>query len=201
MLKRLLKWLLRTVAIAVAFFLIVAVSQYISHRYHPGSVLVVKLNGPVVERGSNSVLGILNSQVTPLNVLRRALNSAENDPRIVGLAIKVIDPQMELAQSQELSAMITKFKSHGKWTTAYMETAGEGGFGNLPYLVASSADEVSMMPEGDLNLLGVGIREMFARGFLDWLKIKPNFDAIGQYKSAANIFTQKDFTPAQLEED
>src|SRR5208283_2360645 len=36
---------------------------------------------------------------------------------------------------------------------------------------------------------------------LDWLKIKPNFDAIGKYKSAANIFAEKDFTPAQHEED
>ncbi len=84
----------------------------------------------VVERSSTNALGILNSDQTALNVIRRALKSAETDDRIVGLAIKIVDPQMELAQAQELCAMIAEFRSHGKWTTAYMETAGEGGFGN-----------------------------------------------------------------------
>jgi len=134
-------------------------------------------------------------------VIRRALKSAETDDRIVGLAIKIVDPQMELAQAQELCAMIAEFRAHGKWTTAYMETAGEGGFGNLPYLVASAASEVSMMPQGELNILGVGMREMFARGLLDWIKVNPNFASIGKFKSAANLFTEKDFTPSQREED
>ncbi|MGH7880058.1 MAG: signal peptide peptidase SppA, partial [Candidatus Binataceae bacterium] len=56
-------------------------------------------------------------------------------------------------------------------------------------------------PQGELNLLGVSIREMFARNLLDTIKVKPVFDAIGKYKSAGNIFTQSDFTPAQREED
>lgn len=201
MLKRLLRWLIRTVLLMALLFVIVLVSQYISHRYKPGSVLVLQLDGPVVERGTGDAFGLLNPSQTALNVVRRALKSAGDDKRIVGLAIKVIDPEMELAQAQELCAMIAEFRSHGKWTTAYLETAGEGGFGNLPYLVASSADEVSMMPQGEMNILGVGMREMFARGMLDWLKINPNFAAIGKYKSAANIFTEKDFTPAQREED
>ncbi len=201
MFKRLFRWLLRTIFVLVVLFLIVAVSEYLSHRYKPGSVLVLQLDGPVVERGAQSPLGLFGQRQTALNLVRQALEQAERDNRIVGLAIKVIDPQMELAQAQELCAMIREFRGHGKWTTAYMETAGESGFGNLPYLVAASADEVSMMPQGELNILGVGMREVFARGLLDWIKVKPNFAAIGKYKSAANIFTEKDYTPAQREED
>jgi protease IV len=201
MLKRLLRWFLKSVLMMAVLFAIVIVSQYLSHRYKPGSVLVLNLDGTVVERSGTNALGILNSDQTALNVIRRALKSAETDDRIVGLAIKVVDPQMELAQAQELCAMITEFRSHGKWTTAYMETAGEGGFGNLPYLVASAASEVSMMPQGEMNILGVGMREMFARGLLDWIKVNPNFASIGKYKSAANLFTEKDFTPSQREED
>jgi protease-4 len=201
MLKRLLRWLIKSVLMMAALFAIVVISQYLSHRYKPGSVLVLNLDGTVVERSSANALGIINSDQASLNVIRRALKSAETDDRIVGLAIKVVDPQMELAQAQELCAMITEFRSHGKWTTAYMETAGEGGFGNLPYLVASAASEVSMMPQGEMNILGVGMREMFARGLLDWIKVNPNFASIGKFKSAANLFTEKDFTPSQREED
>jgi protease IV len=201
MIKRLLRWLLRLVVSVLVVLAIILVSDFVSHRYRPGTVLVLELNGPVPERGSVSILGVLNTHEAALNVARRALINAQDDPRIVGLAIKVIDPQMEFAQAQELCDLISDFKKHGKWTSAYIETAGESGSGNLPYLVASTADEVSMMPQGEMNLLGVGVREMFARGMLDWLKVKPNFDAIGQYKSAANVFTQKDFTPAQRRED
>jgi protease IV len=201
MFRRLFRWMLRAVIISVVLIAIVAISDYLSHRVQPDSVLEVDLDGPVVERGGSGVLGLLSKTQTGLNVVRNAINQGAKDPKIVGLAIKVIDPEMELAQAQELVALIRKFKSHGKWTTAYLETAGESGAGNLPYIVASAADEVSLMPQGDLNLMGVQLRELFTRGTLDWLGITPNFASAGKYKSAANMFTNKDYTPAQKEED
>ncbi len=201
MFRRFFRWILRTVIIVVVLFTIVAVSEYISHRVQPNSVLEVDLDGPVVERGGGGVLGLLSKHQTALNVLRNSLDQGAKDPKIVGLEIKVLSPEMELAQAQEIVALIQSFKSHGKWTTAYIETAGESGSGNLPYVVASAADEVSLMPQGDLNLMGVQLRELFMRGTLDWLGITPNFASAGQYKSAANMFTNKDYTPAQKEED
>jgi protease-4 len=201
MFRTLFRWILRLGIFVVVIIAIIGISEYISHRVQPNSVLEVDLDGPVVERGGGSVLGLLSKNQTPLNVLRNALDQGAKDPKIVGLAIKVIDPEMELAQAQEIVALIKSFKSHGKWTTAYLETAGESGAGNLPYIVASAADEVSLMPRGDLNLMGVQLRELFTRGTLDWLGITPNFASAGKYKSAANMFTNKDYTPAQKEED
>src|SRR5277367_5671373 len=201
MFRRFFRWILRTVLIAVALVAIVAISEHIAHRVQPNSVLSVELDGTVVERGSSSVLGLLNKNETALNTLRNAIDQGAKDPKIVGLEIKVLNPEMELAQAQEIAALIKSFKSHGKWTEAYLETAGESGLGNTPFIVASAADEVSLMPQGDLNLMGVQLRELFMRGTLDWMGITPNFASAGQYKSAANMFTNKDFTPAQKEED
>ncbi|MGA9723883.1 MAG: signal peptide peptidase SppA [Candidatus Binatus sp.] len=201
MIRRFFRWIIRTVLIVVVLVAIVAISDYISHRVQPNSVLAVELNGPVVERGGSGVLGLLSKTQTALNVLRNAIDQGAKDPKIVGLEIKVINPEMELAQAQEIVALIQSFKSHGKWTAAYIETAGESGLGNTPYLVASACDEVSLMPQGDLNLMGVQLRELFTRGTLDWLGLTPNFASAGKYKSAANMFTEKDFTAAQKEED
>ena len=201
MLRRLFRWLLRAVAIAVVIFIIAAISDYFSHRVAPDSVLVLKIDGPVVERGKTGIGGLLTQESTPLNVVRRALDRAARDRRIVGLAVEVFDPEMELAQAQEIVATIHRFTAHHKWTEAYLESAGESSPGNLPYLVASAAGHVAMMPEGELNLVGVGIRELFARGALDRLGVTPDLIAIGKYKDAANIFTEKDFTPAQREQD
>ncbi len=201
MLRRFFRWIVRTVIIAVVLIAIIAISEHIAHRVQPNSVLSVELDGTVVERGSTSVLGLLSKNETALNVLRNAIDQGAKDPKIVGLGLKVINPEMELAQAQEIVALIKSFKSHGKWTEAYIETAGESGLGNTPYIVASACDEVSLMPQGDLNLMGVQLRELFMRGTLDWMGITPNFASAGQYKSAANMFTNKDFTPAQKEED
>jgi protease IV len=201
MFRRFFRWIFRSVIILVVLIAIAVISDYISHRVQPNSVLEVKLDGPVVERSSSGVLGLISKTETPLDVLRNAIDQAAKDPKIVGMDIKVIDPDMELAQAQEIVALIKSFKSHGKWTAAYLETAGESGLGNTPYIVASAADEVSLMPQGDLNLMGVQLRELFMRGTLDWLGITPNFASAGQYKSAANMFTNKDFTPPQKEED
>lgn len=201
MLRWFFRWILRSVIIVVVLFMIVAISDYLSHRVQPNSVLNVELKGPTVERGGGGVLGLLNAHQTPLNLLRYAINRGAKDSHIVGMQIKVIDPEMELAQAQEIAGLIKSFKSHGKWTSAYIETAGESDPGNLSYIVASAADEVSLMPQGELNLVGVGVRELFTRGTLDWLGIVPNFASMGQYKSAANLFTNKDFTPAQKQED
>ncbi|HUO06236.1 MAG TPA: signal peptide peptidase SppA [Candidatus Binataceae bacterium] len=201
MIKRFLKWILRTTLMLVLLFAVLAISDHMSHRVEPGSILLVTLDGPVVERGRTGLMSLFGAQETPLNSLRSAINRAAKDTRIAGLEIKVYDPEMEFSQAQEISGLIKSFRSRGKFTSAYIESAGEGGPGNLPFLSAAAAEEVSIMPQGELNLVGIGVRELFARGTLDWVGITPNFASIGKYKSAANMFTNKDFTPAQKEED
>lgn len=202
MLRRILRFVVRAVVLLVVIIIVAHVVDWWTHRVAPGSVIVLTLKGPVIERGGAGFRGLLAAQQqTPLNVARRALDRAARDPRIAGLAVKVIDPQMEFAQAQELCGLIHKFSAHHKWTVAYLETAGDFGSGNLPYVVAASTGEVSMMPEGEINLMGVSMRELFARGLLDKIGVHPEFAAIGKYKDAANVFTEKNYTPAQHEED
>jgi len=86
----------------VVILLIIAVSRFFAHRYRPGSVLELTLDGPLPDRGSSSGLPFWQPRESGLNVVREALRSAQDDPRIVGLAIKIYDPQMELAQAQEM---------------------------------------------------------------------------------------------------
>ena len=202
MFRWILRWLTRIVITVVVLAVIIHVANWAEHRVSSGSVLVLTLTGPVVERDDNGVRQLVSTQdETPLNIARDALDRGARDPQIAGLAIKVIDPQMEFAQAQELADLIRSFARHHKWTKAYIETAGEFDSGNLPYLVAAAANEVSLMPQGEVAMVGVGMREVFARGLFDKAGVVPNFAAIGKYKDAANIFTEKDFTPAQREED
>ncbi|HEY2663759.1 MAG TPA: signal peptide peptidase SppA [Candidatus Binataceae bacterium] len=202
MIKGFLRFARRVVILAVLAIIVMAISDYFTHRVANDSVLKVVLDGEVLERGHAGVLGAIGGgDYTALNLVRKAIQRAATDSRISGMALEVIDPEMQLAQAQEIAGLIGDFKNHGKWTTAYIESAGESSSGNLPYLAASACGEVSMMPLGELNLVGIQMRELFARGALDWAGVVPNFHSIGEYKSAANLFTEKEFTAAQREQD
>jgi protease-4 len=56
-----------------------------------------------------------------------------------------------------------------------------------------------MMPAGALDLSGLATYELFFREALDKLGIFPDLIHIGEYKTAANTFTEKGFTPAHRE--
>src|SRR5262249_14151676 len=115
MLRRILRWILRAGATMVVLIIIAVVVDYFTHRVPSNSVLEVKLTGTLVERGSANWLAALRgSDQTALNNLRNAIHNAERDKRIVGLAIKIIDPQMEMAQAQEIAAEVAGFAKKGK---------------------------------------------------------------------------------------
>ena len=202
MIRRLLRWLLRTAIAIIVLVAIAAAFDFYSRQIRPGSFLLVRIDGPVLERSSLGLISRLRGRAeTPLNVLRPAVEAAAKDSRIAGMAVEVIDPAIAFAKAQEIVGLTRSFAKSGKPVAAYLETAGEFAPGNLEYMVASAAASVSLMPEGEVNLVGLQLREVFARGTLDWVGINPQFDAIGRYKSAPNIFTEKGFTPAQREED
>jgi protease-4 len=53
------------------------------------------------------------------------------------------------------------------------------------------ADRIIMMPAGQLDLTGVTTYELFFRGALDKLGVQPDLLHIGDYKTAANTFTEE----------
>ena len=92
----------------------------------------------MIERGSDGWRGSGRRQSDAAQYrASRARAKRPADPNIVGLAVRIIDPQMEFAQAQELSRLIRDFAAQHKWTTAYLESAGDFGSGNLPFMVAA----------------------------------------------------------------
>jgi protease-4 len=103
------------------------------------------------------------------------------------------------ATAQEIRSLIARVGAAGKWTAAYIDTAGEFTPGNFVYYVASACDEISMNPSGDVNLIGLSMRVPFIRGTFDKLEIRSEFPGRGDYKTARFMYTQTEMTPAQRE--
>jgi protease-4 len=97
---------------------------------------------------------------------------------------------------QELREAIVEF-SDAKPSLAWAETYP----GTMSYYLASAFREVWMQPSGTVGLVGFATNALFLRDALEKAGIQAQFIARGEYKSAANMFTEDNYTDAHREAD
>ena len=125
-----------------------------------------------------------------------AIHRAAQDPRVAGLIARVQVPAAPTGPVQELREAIAAFTER-KPSLAWAETYP----GTLSYYLASAFGEVWMQPSGTVGLVGFATNALFLRDALDKAGIEAEFIARGEYKSAANLFTQDHYTEAHREAD
>ncbi|QZH65261.1 signal peptide peptidase SppA [Mycolicibacterium farcinogenes] len=163
-----------------------------------GCVLELDLLSIPPETAGFDPLAMIAGGGRPL-VLRQAIaaiHRAAEDDRVAGLIARVQLPAAAPGPVQELRAAIAEF-SAVKPTLAWAETYP----GTLSYYLASAFREVWMQPSGTVGLVGFATNATFLRDALDKVGIEPQFVARGEYKSAANVFTEDRYTDAQREAD
>ena len=125
-----------------------------------------------------------------------AIHRAAEDDRVAGLIARVQFPAAPPGPVQELREAIAAFTAV-KPSLAWAETYP----GTLSYYLASAFGEVWMQPSGTLGLIGFATNALFLRDALDKAGVEAQFVARGEYKSAANLFTQDRYTDAHREAD
>jgi protease-4 len=116
---------------------------------------------------------------------------AKVDKRIKAILLDVNMSGVGWGKAEEIRDAITDFRSSGKPVYAYLE------FGlNKEYYIATACDKIIVPPPGELFINGLAADVMFFRGSLDKLGIYPDIYQIGKYKSAGDMFTQKQMTEA-----
>ena len=168
------------------------------HGVPNGCVLELDLLVAPPETSGFDPMAIITGGGRPL-VLREAvaaIHRAAEDPRIAGLIARVQIPAAAAGPVQELRDAIAAF-SDVKPSLAWAETYP----GTLSYYLASAFREVWMQPSGTVGLVGFATNALFLRDALDKAGIEAQFVARGEYKSAANLFTQDRYTEAHREAD
>ncbi|MDT5302877.1 MAG: protease [Mycobacterium sp.] len=168
------------------------------HGVPDGCVLELDLQSIPNETGGFDPLAMIASGGRPL-LLREtvtAIHRAAEDDRVAGLIAKVQIPAAAAGPVQELRDAIAAF-SDAKPSLAWAETYP----GTLSYYLASAFREVWMQPSGTVALVGFATNALFLRDALDKAGIQAQFIARGEYKSAANMFTQDAYTDAHREAD
>ena len=168
------------------------------HGVPNGCVLELDLLSAPPETSGFDPMAIIGGGGRPL-VLREAVTAihrAAEDPRVSGLIARVQIPAAAAGPVQELRDAIAAF-SDVKPSVAWAETYP----GTLSYYLASAFREVWMQPSGTVGLVGFATNALFLRDALDKAGIEAQFIARGEYKSAANLFTQDRYTDAHREAD
>src|SRR3954453_3349248 len=159
------------------------------------TVLVWKVDGPVLEQEVPRFPFSGAAEPDSIAQLYPAFRAARQDPGIKGLAVYIENVELGLAKAQELRRQMMALRRAGKFVECYLETAGEGSNGTLAYYLATACERIHLSPAGDLNLLGLYTETRFLRGAFDKLKIEPDFNRVGLYKSAVETYTQSQYSP------
>ena len=156
------------------------------------SVLMLRVSGPLPDYTPDDPFKrVFGGPDQSLTGLVMQFKKAKVDKRIKAVLLDVDMSGLGWGKAEELRDAIADYRTSGKPVYAFIE------FGlNKEYYIATACDKIIVPPPGELFINGLAADVMFFRGSLDKLGIYPDIYQIGKYKTAGDMFTQKEMTPA-----
>ena len=158
------------------------------------STLVLQVNGDLQEVEPSGVLDQFIEPPPTVRSLVESLRKAKVDRRVSSVIIRPMSTAALWGKVQEVRDAIVDFRQSKKPIVAFLEYGGDQA-----YYLASACDKVFLLPTASLDLTGIASYELFLKGTLDKIGAYPDALHVGEYKTAANTFTEKTFTPAHKE--
>ena len=154
----------------------------------PTSVAVFGLGGAVSEGPGGGDLSSLLSGTAPesLRSLVSRMDRAGRDKQVAAVALLYNGPVVGAAQLEELGAAVDRLRETGKPVYLLAESMGTGG-----YVLASHCSHLSVVPGGELALVGLATESPYIRGLLDWIGVEPDFLTCGDFKSAGEMYMRE----------
>ena len=156
-------------------------------------VLRVRLEDEVVETRAEAPL-LTRAPKSDLRRMTLAIRRAAEDRRVAGLILRFAHPEIGWAKATGLARAVRAFRSAGKPVVGFLE-----GAGNLDYALACSCETLIAHPAATLDLVGLQAESFYFKDLLARLGIEAELDAVGEYKSAAEIFTRQEMSEAHRE--
>lgn len=158
--------------------------------------LVLRPGGDIQEIAPNDVVGqLIGRESATVRGFVDTLRKARRDSRITSVVLAPSTLELPYwAKVQEMRDAVLDFRQSGKPIVAFLEYGGD-----REYYLASAADKVFLLPTSPLDLTGVASYEIFLRGMFDKIGAEPDYEKIGDYKTAVNQLEERGFTPAHRE--
>ncbi len=163
------------------------------------TVLRIALDQEVLDRGPNDPFNLdfapfkMSSKLGLDDILNN-LEKAKRDDRIKGIFLDLGVVNAGFTTVKEIRDKLLDFKAEsGKPVVAFADV-----YTQKSYYLASAADAVYLVPQGDLDLRGLRSEMMFYAGLFEKLDVQVQFirGSDNKFKSFGEAFTRKDMSPA-----
>jgi protease-4 len=164
----------------------------------PGSVLVLEIGGTYVEASESPLLSRLfgdgrRSFVDLLSELRKA----QRDDRLAAVVLRVRNLDVGWGKADEIRSAVQDLNAAGRRTLAYLEVESLGA--NLEYYVATGAQAIHAAPANRSALVGLAAEYLFLGGMFQKIGVDLEFERIGRYKTATDLFAATGMSEAHRE--
>ena len=179
------------VATSVAFVQRPVVAQQERpNRVGAANVPVFRLNGPLTESPAAEGIPLFGPPTTSLKDLLERMNKASKDPSVKAVIILAERLGAGPGQVEEIRQAIGEIREAGKDVYVHADSVSM-----TDYILLCAASRLSVTPTADLWLNGIHAESPYVRGLLDKIGVQPDFLAMGDYKSAAEVFTRTGPSP------
>jgi len=193
-----LNGLAKAVALVVLLVALLVVISLARGDGLPGNmVLALDLREPIDDSAAAPTSLLTPRRVTVMDVVL-GLDAAGRDARVKGVVMRLGNGALSTAEAQEIGAAIGRFRAKGKFVIAQATAFFSAGLGD--YLAASAASEIWMQPKSPFSPSGAGGGELFLRGTFDKIHAEPQIAKRAEYKSAADMYMEKEMSPADREQ-
>ena len=161
--------------------------------------LDIPLGGAIPEVAAPESLAtvLIGRRPVTMHDLWENLRKAKVDDRIQEVVLRLGLLECDWAKANEIREAILDFRRSSKRVYALIDEAPDF---DLEYFIATACDRIILQPLGWLGINGIGGYAPFLKGFFDKVGIQAQFEHIAEFKTAANMFTEKGFTAAHREE-
>ena len=190
---------------AVFVLLIASASKDVRPEIEANTVLTIDLSIPSQDalmelRPGEAQQQLLSEQDTAslsLRLVTGAIAQAASDPNIVGLYLDGTQGAFVtgLANALEVRRAIDTFRASGKPIIAYDRDWSERAL-----VLGTAATELAIDPLGTVELNGLRSESLFLGGAFEKYGIGVQVVRVGDYKSAVEPLTRKDFSPENREQ-
>ena len=160
-----------------------------------GIVIELDLRTPRLDTPTRSPFG-MSGPLSMVDVVS-TLEQAESDSRVAGLFIRANEFGMAPGMAEEMRNAIADFRESGKWVLTHAQ--GFEGTTVTGYFAVSGSDEIWIQDTANFSPAGLASETTFLGGLFEHFDAVPQFEQFHEYKNAANVYTESEFTDAHRE--
>ncbi len=156
--------------------------QGVNEPINASSILHLKIKGVMHDRIQTlDIESLLSARERGMGLYEmiQAISLAKVDPRIKGIYLDISRFHSGWADLQSLHRALDDFAKSKKFIYAYADA-----YNLKSYFLATAADKIFVEPNGEVEMNGLEMTEMFLKGLLDKLEVQPKIFRVGRFKAA-----------------